>query len=84
MRKKSTQSTREPSRASLREIPEIDLSSAVPLGRGRHLEKARRSFDTLLVDRKVLKTLGGHDAVLTILQTLATSVAAGRKKHRAA
>jgi hypothetical protein len=84
MKRKSTKSTREPSRASLREIPEVDLSSAVVLGRGRHVAKARRSFDTLLVDKKVLKVLGGQDAVLEILQVLASSVAAGRKKRHAA
>jgi hypothetical protein len=84
MRKKSTQKSAEPSRASLREIPELDLSKVKVLGRGRHVARARRSFDTLIVDRKVLDALGGHDAVLNILQTLATSVVAGRKKRRAA
>jgi hypothetical protein len=84
MKRRSTKSTREPSRASLREIPEVDLASALALGRGRHVEKARRSFDTLVVDRNVLKVLGGHDAVVGILQALATSVAAGRRKRRAA
>ena len=48
------------------------------------MEKARRSFDTLVVDRKVLDALGGPDAVINILQTLATSVSAGRKKRPAA
>ena len=46
MRKKSTPKTSEPSRASLREIPEIDLAKVKFLGRGRHVEKARRSFAT--------------------------------------
>jgi len=84
MRKKSTPKTSEPSRTSLREIPEIDLAKVKFLGRGRHVEKARRSFDTLVVDRKVLDALGGPDAVINILQTLATSVSAGRKKRPAA
>jgi hypothetical protein len=84
MRKKSTPKTSEPSRASLREIPEIDLAKVKFLGRGRYVEKARRSFDTLVVDRKVLDALGGPDAVINILQTLATSVSAGRKKRPAA
>ena len=84
MKRKSTKTTREPSRASLREIPEVDLTSAVVLGRGRHVAKARRSFESLIVDKKVLKVLGGHDAVVGILEVLAKSVAAGRRKHRAA
>ena len=84
MKRKSTKTTREPSRASLREIPEVDLTSAVVLGRGRHVAKARRSFESLIVDKKVLKVLGGHDAVVGILEVLAKSVAAGRRRHRAA
>lgn len=68
----------------MREIPEVDLSHAVVLGRGRHVAKARRSFDTLVVDKKVLKVLGGPDAVVGILRALATSVSAGRRKRRAA
>jgi hypothetical protein len=56
----------------------------VILGRGRHVAKARRSFESLTVDKKVLKVLGGHDAVLEILRVLANSVAAAQKKHRAA
>jgi hypothetical protein len=84
MKSKSTKTTREPSKASLREIPEVALSRAVILGRGRHVAKARRSFESLTVDKKVLKVLGGHDAVLEILRVLANSVAAAQKKHRAA
>jgi len=84
MKRRSTKTAREPSKASLREIPEVDLSSAVVLGRGRHVAKARRSFESLVVDRKVLEVLGGHDAVLEILRVLASSVASARRKHRAA
>ncbi len=84
MKKRSTRNTREPSRASLREIPEIDLSSARVLGRGRLVEKARRSFDSLIVDKRVLKALGGQDAVIAILEVLAKSVQAGRRRRPAA
>ena len=84
MKRRSTKTTREPSLASLREIPEVDLTSAVVLGRGRHVSKARRSFESLIVDKRVLNVLGGHDAVLGILEVLAKSVAGGRRKHRAA
>jgi hypothetical protein len=84
MKGKHTRSTREPSRASLREMPEVDFSSARVLGRGRHVERARRSFETLVVDKQVLKVLGGQDAVIGILEVLAKSIAAGRRKRRAA
>jgi hypothetical protein len=40
------------------------------LGRGRHVERARRSFDTLVIDKKVLRALGGEEAVVDILQAL--------------
>jgi hypothetical protein len=84
MKRKSTSKSPEPSRASLREIPEVDLSSARVLGRGRHVEKARRSFEMLVIDRKVLKVLGGEEAVIDILQALAKSITANRRKRRAA
>ena len=84
MRRRSTSKSREPSRASLREIPEVDLSSARVLGRGRHVERARRSFDTLVIDKRVLKALGGEEAVMDILQALARSITATRRKRRAA
>jgi len=68
----------------LREIPEVDLSSARVLGRGRHVERARRSFETLVIDRRVLEALGGEEAVIDILQALAKSITATRRKRRAA
>ena len=84
MRKKSTSKSREPSRASLREIPEVNLSSARVLGRGRHVERARRSFDTLVIDKRVLEALGGEEAAVDILRSLARSLTLARKKRRAA
>lgn len=84
MKRNSTKTSREPSRASLLAIPEVDLRSATVLGRGRHVAKAQRSFGSLIVDKKVLEALGGPDAVLEILQVLAASVTTARKKRRAA
>jgi hypothetical protein len=84
MKRRSTSRSPEPSRASLREIPEVDLSSARVLGRGRHVERARRSFDTLVIDKRVLKALGGEEAVMDILQAPARSITATRRKRRAA
>ena len=60
------------------------MSSLRVLGRGRHVAKARRSFDTLVIDKKLLRALGGEDAVVGILRALAKSVALSRKKRRAA
>ena len=84
MKKRSTKTSGEPSKASLREMPEIDFATARVLGRGRLVEKARRSLEMILVDKKVLKTLGGPEALIGILDALAKSIEASRKKHRAA
>ncbi len=74
----------EPSKASLREMPEIDFTRARVVSRGRHAARARRSFETLIIDKKTLKALGGADAALAILEAVANSIAASRKKGRAA
>lgn len=66
-------------------MPEIDLAHAKVLGRGRHVERARRSFETVIVDKKTSNALGGPDAIVRILQALAESIVAPpRKKRRAA
>lgn len=83
MKRRSTRSTREPSRSSLREMPEANLATARVLGRGRHVARARRSFETLVVDKKVLKALGGQEAVIGILEALAKSVTAARRRRAA-
>ncbi len=74
----------EPSKASLREMPEIDFSRTRIVSRGRHAARARRSLETLVVDKKTIKALGGAEAVLGILDALAKSIEASRKKRRAA
>ena len=86
MRKKRT-NTGEPSKASLREMPEIDFSKQRPRSRGRYAAKARRSLEVLVVDKKVAAILGGPTAIVQILNTLADGVAEGReskRKHHAA
>ena len=52
--------------------------------RGRYLQKAERSFETIVVDKKVLKVLGGPDALAALLRALATSVEQGRRRRSAA
>lgn len=84
MKRNSTRTIREPSKASLREIPEVDFSKARVIGRGRLAERVRRSLEPLLLDRKIVKTLGGPEAVARILAALAEGVQAGRKKRPAA
>ena len=50
-----------------------------------YVEKARRSLEVLVVDKKTVAALGGDaDAILRILQTLAESIEPKRRKHRAA
>jgi hypothetical protein len=52
--------------------------------RGKYLEKAKRSFESVLLDRKAVETLGGPDALREIVSTLAKGVREARKKRRAA
>lgn len=52
--------------------------------RGKYLEKARRSFETIVVDKKVAAALGGPEGITAVLEALARSVSHAKKKHRAA
>ena len=52
--------------------------------RGKYLEKARRSFETIIVDKKVAAALGGPEGVTAVLEALAKSVTVAKKKGRAA
>ncbi len=84
MKKRSTKTSREPSRASLREIPEVDVATARIIGRGKHVARAQRSFETVAIDKSLLKLFGGPVALITLLETIAKAVRVGRKKRRAA
>ena len=77
----------EPSKAALREMPEIDDGTHRFLGRGLLVEKARRSFATFLIERETVDRLGGVEVVQDILRALAKSTRkakAPRSKKRAA
>ena len=63
------------------DLSRYDFSKAK---RGKYLQKAQRSLETIVVDKKALKTLGGPDAVAALLKALAESVEQGRRRHRAA
>jgi hypothetical protein len=52
--------------------------------RGKYVEKARRSFETIVVDKKVAATLGGPEGVTALLEALAKSLRQAKKKRRAA
>ena len=52
--------------------------------RGRYVERARRSLEVIVIDKKSAKALGGPEAILRILQALAESIEPKRKKRRAA
>ncbi len=52
--------------------------------RGKYVEKARRSLEILVVDKKTVAALGGPDAILRILRALAGSIEPRRRKRRAA
>jgi hypothetical protein len=51
--------------------------------RGKYLEKARRSFETIVVDKRVAAALGGPEGLTAILEALAKSVTQAKKKRRA-
>ena len=84
MKRKPTKTSREPSKASLREMPEIDMTSHIVLGRGRHVEAARRSIESVVLDKRAVDLLGGAEGVRAIVDALAKSITASRKKRPAA
>ena len=52
--------------------------------RGKYLEKARRSFETIIVDKKVAAAFGGREGVTALLEALAKLLRQTKKKRRAA
>ena len=81
MKRRNT-SQDEPSKASLREMPEIDFSKQRPVSRGRHAAKARRSLEILVIDKKVSEALGGPTAIIQILNAIAQGLADAREPKR--
>jgi hypothetical protein len=63
------------------DLRRYDLSRG---SRGKYVEKARRSFETIVVDKRLLEALGGPEGLYAILDALAKSMARGRKKRHAA
>jgi hypothetical protein len=84
MSRRTTKSD-EPSKASLAEMPEVDFSRLGKLSRGKYAERARRSLEIVVLDKKLVASLGGADKVAGILRALAEALGDGKpKKHRAA
>ena len=71
----------EPSKRSLREIPEVDLSKARRLRRGKYAEKARRSFAVAIVSPELFARFGSSEAINVALR--AVVAAAESLKHPA-
>jgi hypothetical protein len=81
---KRTTKTDEPSRASLAEMPEVDFTRVGKLSRGKYAERARRSLEVIVVEKKVVKALGGPDRVAGILHALAGAIGEKKPKKRRA
>ena len=71
----------EPTKHSLREIPEVDFSKAKRLPRGKYAAKARRSFAVAIVEPELFARFGSSEAVNNALR--AVLEAADTVKHPA-
>jgi hypothetical protein len=60
----------EPTKRSLREIPEVDFSKAKRLPRGKYAEKARRSFAVAIVEPELFARFGSSEAVNAALRAV--------------
>ena len=83
MNRRTTKSD-EPSKASLAEMPQVDFSRVGKLSRGKYAERARRSFEVVVLDKKVVAALGGPDRVAGILRALADAIGEKKTKKRRA
>jgi hypothetical protein len=68
-------------RKSETDLSRYDLARGT---RGKYFERARRSFETIVVDKKVAAALGGAEGITAVLEALAKSIAPAKKKGRAA
>lgn len=65
-------------------MPEVDFSHLRKLSRGKYLDRARRSFEVIVLDKKLVATLGGPQQVTVILRALAGAVGEKKSKKRRA
>ena len=62
--------TTEPSKRSLREIPEVDFATARRLPRGMYAARARRSFAVAIVEPALYARFGSSEAINAALRAL--------------
>jgi hypothetical protein len=65
-------------------MPEVDFSRLGKLSRGKYVERARRSLEVIVVDKKLVKALGGPDRVAGVLHALAEALGNKKPKKRRA
>jgi hypothetical protein len=73
----------EPSKRSLRDIPEVDFATAIRMGRGKYAEKARRSFAVALVEPAVFARFGSSEAINAALRALVEASENVRRPEKA-
>ena len=69
----------EPSKHSLRDIPEVDFAAMRRLSRGKYAVKARRSFAVPLVEPEIFAHFGSSEAVNAALKALVDAVGAMKR-----
>jgi hypothetical protein len=60
----------EPTKRSLREIPEVDFTKAKRLARGKYAAKARRSFAIAIVEPDLFARFGSSEAINAALRAV--------------
>jgi hypothetical protein len=68
-------------RKSETDLSRYDLARG---SRGKYAQKARRSFETVAVDKRLLKAVGGREGLYVILEALAKSISLRKKRRPAA
>jgi hypothetical protein len=68
----------EPTKRSLREIPEVDFSKAKRLPRGKYAGKARRSFVVAIIEPELFARFGSSEAVNAALRVVVEAAEAVR------
>lgn len=69
----------EPTKRSLREIPEVDFSAARQHPRGKYPAKARRSFEVALVEPELFSHFGSSEAINAALRALVDAAGAMKR-----
>jgi hypothetical protein len=73
----------EPTKCSLRKIPEVDFSKAKRLPCGKYAAKARRSFAVAIVEPDLFARLGSSEAVNAALRAVVEAADAVRFPSKA-